>query len=221
MVAVLTAAVATFAIYHLSARITAAKDRELEEYRTESQIKIADAEAAAAEAMKIAESERRARADLEHQLAIAEARAAEANAVASQAQLDLAKLKEPRTIASKDREKMIATLKKFAGQQFSFSVFQDPEALDFLKTLDAVLKLAGWIRVPHQIGSLVVNVAGNTASASFLSGVVAFIRPDNRGSEPALLALGTALTNAGIPCKPYRYERLKGETPKAIHIHVG
>ena len=109
MVAVLTAAVATFAIYHLSARVTAAKDRELEEYRT----------------------------------------------------------------------------------------------------------------VPHQIGSLVVNVAGNTASASSLSGVVAFIRPHNRGSEPELLALGTALTNAGIPCKPYRYERLKGEAPKAIHIHVG
>ena len=77
-------AVATFAIFHLSARVNAAKDRELETYRTESTIKITGAQAEAAEAMKIAESERLARAELESQGAAAEARAAEANAVASQ-----------------------------------------------------------------------------------------------------------------------------------------
>ena len=80
---VVIAAVATFAIFHLSARVNSAKDRELETYRTESTIKITVAQAEAAEAMKIAESERLARAELESQVAAAEARAAEANAVAS------------------------------------------------------------------------------------------------------------------------------------------
>ena len=105
----------TFAIYHLSARVNAAKDRELEKYRTESTIKITAAQAEAAGAMKIAESERLARAELESQVAAAEARAAEANAVASQARLELAKLKDPRTIAPEDQEKIIAALKEFAG----------------------------------------------------------------------------------------------------------
>ena len=73
------AAGATFAIYYLSARVTAAKDRELDEYRIESTIKITAAQAEAAEAIKIAESESLARAELESQVAVAEARAAEAN----------------------------------------------------------------------------------------------------------------------------------------------
>ena len=118
IVCVAIAAAATFAIYHLSARVNAAKDRELERFRTESTIEITAAQAEAAEAMKIAESERLARAELESQVAAAGARAAEANAVASQAQLALAKLKEPRTIAPVDQQKIIAALKKFARTKF-------------------------------------------------------------------------------------------------------
>ena len=102
VVSVLIAAAASFAVYRLSALVNTAKDRELKKYQTESQINITAAQAEAAEAMKIAESERLARAELESQVAAAEARAAEANAVASQAQLELEKLKEPRTIAPED-----------------------------------------------------------------------------------------------------------------------
>ena len=213
------AAVATFAIFHLSARVNAAKDRELETYRTESTIKITVARAEAAEAMKIAESERLARAELESQVAAAEARAAEANAVASQARLELAKLKEPRTIAPEDQEKIVAALKEFAGQTFGFSVFQDPEPLALLRTLDTVLTSAGWLRVPSQIGAIVVDAAGNTAGTSSDSGVTAFVGPDNRAAEAALLTLSKALTVAGIPCQPTRTDQLQGK--KAIVINVG
>ena len=148
IVSVVIVAAMTFVIYHLSARVNADKDRELEKYRTESTIKITAAQAEAAKAMKIAESERLVRAELESQVAATEARAAEANAVASQAQLELAKLKEPRTIAPEAQEKIIAALKEFAGQNFGFSVFPDPESLALLRTLDAVLKSARWLRVP-------------------------------------------------------------------------
>ncbi len=215
-------AVASFvAIYYLSARVTAAKERELEKYQTESQIKITAAEAAAAEARKIAESERLARAELERQVALAEARAAEANAVASQARLELARLKEPRTIAPEDQEKVIAALRKFAGQNFGFSVFSDPESLALLRTLDSMLKSAGWLRVRSQIGAIVVEVAGNTAGTSHDSGVTAFVGPDNREAMAALLTLSKGLTVAGIPCKPSRTEQLRDKIPTAIIINVG
>ena len=157
---------ATLVIYHLAARVNAAKDLELERYRTESTIRITAAQAEAAEAMRIAESERLARAELESQIAAAEARAAAANAIASQARLELAKLTEPRTIAPEDQEEIIAALKEFAGQHFGFSVFQDPEPLALLRVLDAVLTSAGWQRVPSQIGAIVVEAAGNTAGTS-------------------------------------------------------
>ena len=219
IVSVAIAAVTTAAIFHLSARVNAAKDRELETYRTESTIKITVAQAAAAEARQIAESERLARAELESQIAAAEARAAEANAVASQARLELAKFKEPRTIAPEDQEKIVAALKEFAGQTFGFSVFQDPEPLALLQALDAVLKSAGWLRVPSQIGIIVVDAAGDTAGTSSDSGVAAFVGPDNRAAEAALLALSRALTGAGIPCQPNRTEQLRDN--KAIVINVG
>ena len=221
MVSVAIAAVATLVIYHLSARVNAAKDSELETYRTESTIKITAAQAEAAEAMKIAESERLARAELESQVAAAEVRAAEADAAASQAQLELAKLKEPRTIAPEDQEKIIAALREFTGQKFGFSVYPDPEPLALLRVLDIILKSAGWVRVPSQIGALVVDAAGNTAGTSHDSGVTAFVGPDNPDAEITLRALSKALTVAGIPCQPKRTEQLRDKTPKAIIINVG
>ena len=221
VVSVAIAAVTTLAIYHLAARVNAAKDLELERYRTESTIRITAAQAEAAEAMRIAESERLARAELESQVAAAEARAAAANAVASQARLELAKLTEPRTIAPEDQEEIIAALKEFAGQHFGFSVFQDPEPLALLRVFDAVLTSAGWQRVPSQIGAIVVEAAGNTAGTSSDSGVSAFVGPDNPDAEAALLALCRALTDGGIPCQPSRTEQLRDKTPKAIVINVG
>ena len=221
IVCLLLVAGMAFVIYHLFARVNADKDRELKKYQTESQINITAAQAEAAEAMKIAESERLARAELESQVAAAEARAAEANAVASQAQLELANLKEPRTIAPKHQEKIIATLKEFAGQNFSFSVFGDPESLALLRAIDAMLKSAGWLRVPSQIGMIAIDAAGNTAGTSHDSGVTAFVGPENRDAVPALLALSKALTGAGISCQPSRTEQLRDKTPRAILINVG
>ena len=222
MVSVGVAAAATFAIYHLSAWVTADKERELEKYQNESQIQIADAEAAAAKAMKIAESERLARAKLESQIAGAEERAAEANAVASKAQLELARLKKPRTIAPEDQDRIIAELTKFTGQNFSVSVFQDPEALALLRVLDAMLKSAGWIKVRFPIRTVTIKVAGITAAPSFASGVGATIGRDDRASVAAILALSEALSRAGIPCRRMLHApELQDKTPNTILIYVG
>lgn len=221
LASVAIAAVSAVAIYHLSARVNAAKDRELEMYRAESDMQIAVAQAEAAEAIRIAESERRARAELESQVAKAEVRAAEANANASQARLELARFTEPRTIAPEDQDEIITLLKPYAGQHYGFSVFQDPEPLALLRVIDAVLKTAGWQRVPSQVGDIVVDAAGSTAGTSSESGVTAFIGPDNAEAETVLLTLSRALSAAGIPCEPHRTEQLRDKTPKAILINIG
>ena len=205
MVSAVTALAMTFVIYQLSVRVNAAKDRELEKYQNESTIKITDAQAEAAEAIKIAESNRLARAELEAQVAVADARAAEANAAAAQAQLELAKFKEPRTIAEKDQEKIITALKEFSGQNFGFAVFPDPEPLALLGVLNAMLKSAGWLRVPSPTGGSIsisaAGAAGNTAATTLGTGVFAVVDPDNRDAVPALRTLSNALYAAGIPCR--------------------
>ena len=216
------AAVLTIAIYQLSKRVNDTKERELEQYRTESTIKITAAQAEAAKAMEIAESERLARAELESQVAVAEARAAEANLAASQAQLDLAKLKEPRTIAPKDQETIISELEKFTGQNYSFSVFQDPEALALLRVLDSILKSAGWLRVRSQIGIVAISVAGGTAAATLTSGVFVTLGPNDRASLDAVVALQKALSSAGISCrKSLHPPELRDKPPNTILIVVG
>lgn len=184
---------AAFAIYYLSLRVNAAKDRELEAHRVESN----------------------------RQIAAAEARAAEANAIASRARLELAKLTEPRAIAPENQVTIIAELKQFEGQHFGFSVFPDPEPLALLRSIDTLLKSAGWLRVPAQIGVIAVDAAGSTAGTSHDSGVMVFVGPNNEAAEPALLALSQVLTSAGIPCRPARTEQLRDKTPKAIVINVG
>ena len=221
IVCVAIAAGMTLVIYYLSARVNVAKDRELEKYRTESTIKITAAQAEAAEAIQIAESERLARAELESQVAAAEVRAAEANAVASQARLELAKLKEPRSIAPEDQDKIIAALKEFAGQNFSFAVSPSPEPVALLRTLDAVLKSAGWLRVSSQISTITIEAAGNTAGATYGSGVNATIGPDNLDAAGALAALSRVLNAAGITCRKSLTEQLRDKTPKAILIDIG
>ena len=188
------AAVFTIVIYQLSKQVTDAKDRQLRQYRTESEVNIA----------------------------AAEARAAEANLVASEAQLELAKLKAPRTVAPEDQVKMIADLKAFTGQKYSAAVFQDPEALALLRVLDAMLRSAGWVKVKFPNQSILINANGISAPPSFHSGVIATIGQDDNQSVAALLALSDALTRAGIPCRRGMHPtELRDKSPNTILFAVG
>ena len=146
--------------------------------------------------------------------ALAEQRAAEAN-------LELAKLKQPRTLLPEQQENITSVMKFFGGQRFAFCVFSDPESLDLARTLDAILKSAEWIRIESQIGAVVVDVAGVTAGITYDPGVRVFIAPDDSGATNALAALAGVLTHHGIPCSPHFLMELTGKTPKAITISVG
>ena len=184
----------TIAIYQLSKRVTEAKAQELADYQTESEVKIA----------------------------AAEERAAEANLSASQAQLELAKLKEPRTIAPEDQERIITELTEFTGQKYSLSVFQDPEALALLRVVYAMLTSAGWEKVNFPNRRNDVSAAGITAAITLDSGVVATIGPDDGASVAAVRALSDGLYHAGIPCpRGYHTPELQENSPNTILIGVG
>ena len=220
--ALVIAAFFSIAIYQLSKRVTDAKDRELEQFQTQSEVNIAAAQAESAKAIQMAETERRARAELESQVAAAEARAAEANRAASEAQLELAKLKSPRTLAPEDQAKVIADLKAFAGQKYSVAVFQDPEALALLRVLNTMLNSAGWIQVDPPYRTVLISVGEIKAAPSFGSGVIATIGRDGGASAAAWRALCDGLSRAGLPCRPAtRSSEPQDKSPNTIVIDIG
>ncbi|HWZ83831.1 MAG TPA: hypothetical protein VNW47_14460 [Terriglobales bacterium] len=149
---------------------------------------------------------------------------ANAQQSASEAALALVKFKEPRTLSPEQQNKLIAVLKPFAGQNFAFAVFPDPEPLALLRLLDTLAKSAGWKRVPSQIeraGGVKVDAAGETAATIFDSGIDAYIAPDDMASVPAQSAFCSALVAAGIHCETHRTPQLAGKAPLAITISIG
>lgn len=123
-------------------------------------------------------------------IATSSERAAKAEQHAAEANLELARLRDPRNLLPEQQDRVIAALRKFPGQKFSFSVYPDPEPLALLRVIDALLKSASWERVPSQMGALTVEASGSTAGTAYDSGVDALIAPDDGNSKPALLALG-------------------------------
>jgi hypothetical protein len=116
---------------------------------------------------------------------------ANAEKAASDAALALEKFKEPRTLSPEQQDKFIAVLKPFAGQNFAFAVFPDPEPLALLRLLDVILKSAGWKRAPSQIereGGVKVDAAGESAATIFDSGIDAYIASEDMESVPAQMA---------------------------------
>jgi hypothetical protein len=160
----------------------------------------------------------------EHDLTDSKIKLANAEKAASDAALALEKFKEPRTFSPAQQDKLIAVLKPFAGQNFAFAVFPDPEPLALLRLLDALLKSAGWKRVPSQIeraDGVKVDAAGESAATIFDSGLDAYIAPGDMESVPAQSAFCSALVAAGIPCETHRTPQLAGKTPRAITISIG
>ncbi len=160
----------------------------------------------------------------EQDLTDSQIKLANAEKAASDAALALEKFKEPRNLSPEQQEKLIAVLKPFAGQNFAFAVFPDPEPLALLRVLDTLVKSAGWKRVPSQIergGGVKVDVAGESGATIFDSGIDAYIAPDDMESVPAQSALCSTLVAAGIHCETHRTPQLAGKTPRAITISIG
>ncbi len=188
------------------------------------QERAANADARVAGLEKEASDATAAQQRVETELAKQKERTASAEKAASDAALALAKLKEPRSLSPEQQEKLIAALKPFAGQNFAFAVFPDPEALALLRIFNELLKSAGWKRVPSQIQretGVLLEAAGESAASISDSGIEAYLAPDDMDSVPAQSAFCLALTAAGIPCSRHRTPQLAGKKPRAITISIG
>lgn len=152
-------------------------------------------------------------------------RAAKAEKSASDAALDLAKFKQPRSLLPEQQSKLILDVKPFAGQNFAFAVFPDPEPQALTRVIDGLLKSAGWKRVPSQIQregvGILMDIAGESAAQISDLGVDVYIAPDDTESVRAQGAICAALAATGIPCETHRTPQLAGKTPRAITISIG
>jgi hypothetical protein len=202
-------------------------DQGLTSAKTElgkQQERAANADARVAGLEKDAANAKAAQGRVETELAKQKERTAKAEQAASDAALALAKVKAPRTLSSKQQERLVVDVKPFAGQNFAFAVFPDPEPQALARVLDELLKSAGWKRVPSQIQNetgVLMDIAGESAAQISDSGVDAYIAPDDTESADAQKAVCSALIAAGIPCERHRTPQLAGKTPSAITISIG
>ena len=194
-----------------------AKDRDLQTVLKDKDIAIGHAQQDASDAKATQQR-------VETELIKQKERTASAEKAASDAALALAKFKEPRFLSPEQQDKLITDAKPFAGRNFAFAVFPDPESLALARLLDGLLKSAGWKRVPSQIerqGGVLTEVAGETAATIFDSGIDAYIALDDTESVPAQMAFCSALRSAGIQCETHRTPQLNGKNPRAITIAIG
>jgi len=144
------------------------------------------------------------------------AKTAEANARAAEATLELARLKAPRTLNADQQARMVEKLKQYTGREYSFNVFPDPEPIALMRTIDNLLKTAGWVRIPSQVGDIVTEGAGHATDTGLQIG----IKPtsDDEVRNLAVL-LASIFTSEGIPAVAASIADLKND--KAININVG
>jgi hypothetical protein len=117
---------------------------------------------------------------------------------ASEAELELAKLKTPRTLTPEAQRRVAAALQKFAGQEFEGQVVPGSEdARPLWEELDKALRAANWVRVAPSGLAVGDPPAGIPLSPN--SGVTVFVTA-SRANElaPTAHALAAALMSEGL-----------------------
>jgi hypothetical protein len=176
-----------------------------------------------ATAQAIAESDvaKRDAAAATERAALAEQRAAEAN-------LELARLKTPRSLSPDQQRRVASKLRPFAPTRFDVSVIVgDPEAIALLVQIAATLETAGWVWIEwnHPTGPFMTvyslagkpNVGQEGASTSVRVEVHADHLPEFRAAASQLIA---ALTAEGIVV----IDATAGDdvpNHDAVHIRIG
>ena len=195
-------ALGAVALTQLTTLVNAAKDRELARFRTEADTKI-----------------EQSRKD-----------AAEANARAEEAQLELARIIEPRTIAPEDQQTLIDRLKPFAGQRYDLTVFADSESQNLLWSIYRILNEAGWVYTNAHTSALErgisVRIARDlTVRTSVDAGIRASMQNDMRNDSPTaitLAALKVSMKEAGLEFSAgFRHKPMENVPADLIVIAVG
>jgi hypothetical protein len=117
---------------------------------------------------------------------------------ATRAELELMKVKSPRTLGPERQEFVAAAVAPFKGQRYKVAISQGADdAIGFWYSLHAALGQAGWIYVPAPPPSIGDPPAGVTLMA--IPGVEIRIDPGRKDAlEAAVLALANALHADGM-----------------------
>ena len=90
----------------------------------------------------------------------------------AKANLELAKLKNPRTLH--DKATAIAQLRPFSGMQYDFTgVFQNSEAIDLLVEINGILTSSAWSRqsLPGRFPALAIFGQTDAVNVGFSTGI--------------------------------------------------
>jgi hypothetical protein len=158
----------------------------------------------------------------QQEIAKANATAAQAQQRAAEANLELARMKAPRTLRA---EPVVSILKPFAGTSFDVGLVQgDAEAADFMLVLEGVLKAAGWREVDWAGGDIVMTREGSpTAGLVTTRNVAVGVHPARALTlGNAAAALADALNAQGIVARRGTTDAgFINKNADAVHILIG
>jgi hypothetical protein len=197
---------------------------EANERALKAQQSLASAEQHAKEADAKAEGFRADIAKANEGAALAQAQVADATAEAAKANLELARIKLPRSLNQEQQRRIADVLTRFTGTNFAFLAFGDPESLALLGDIDSALQQAHWNRVasPPNFGSDIgFNTARGMVSQINDVGLKVYFPADVPAMESIVRGIAAAISSEGVPCEPHFSDRMRGYTPRMILISVG
>jgi len=175
-------------------------------------------EAAAAE-----EALERYKLNTEGKISDSTARAAEANARALEAKLELEKFKLDRSLTDDQKSRIVQKLKPFAGQEYVLSVSTDQEALRFTRiSLAPVFVAAGWIKRPPKgtISIPEIDAAVNVAGEPGVRIQIALTKSDDVKMRELVSIVAAAFVAEGIDAAPAGTPDMN-DTPAIVQIRIG
>jgi len=142
---------------------------------------------------------------------------------AAKAELELAKIKAPRTLGPARQEFIANALRRFAGQRYRAAISQGADdGVAFWESLHATLQSAGWVYIPAPGPSVGDPPAGIPIAA--IPGVeIRFDPAKEQELAPAALALGNALHADGmvVAVNRDRQSNPTGPESDALFIAIG
>jgi hypothetical protein len=182
--------------------------------------RIAAADARSSEASAKAESFRLEIAKANERAVLAQAQVAGATAEAAKANLELVKLKTPRSLSEEQQERIKSKIKPFSGIPFDLWVSTDSDSTALMEIIDAILSSAGWKIVPTEGTIQFANKAGVVT----LSGISLHV-PIEHLSEwgTPTIALRDALVVEGLATtvSADAANAIKDMKRDRIHVEIG
>jgi len=160
--------------------------------------------------------------ELRRDTAAANERAARADQRAAETNLELERLKTPRSLSPEQQRRVADKLKPFERTPFVITVFNDPEVLQLVSEIESALALAGWVEIPWHEGNVVDRRTDKPAIGfNFMTGL--FVQADESRASLAVaaIALANALKSEGLTAKSEVGQMPSEMTKEAVHTQIG